>query len=107
MKDAYSNLLSSFHKAAELEYDDTTNLQMVCPCCREPVFKVRRNVDHDEVDYFSHYKAQIAIAAECERRVGAISDADKQSRNATAWNQSLALFRSVVQAALMMIPIQW
>lgn len=99
------NFLSSYYKAEELDYENIAQLQMVCPCCREPVFKVARQSEAGSVDYFSHHKAQAAISAECERRVAGISASQREAVNEASRGQSLALFRSVVTGALKKIPI--
>jgi hypothetical protein len=105
MKDAYSNFLSSFITADELTYDQIISLQMVCPCCREPVFKVHREVPAKAIDFFSHHKSQMEIPADCERRVATISDGDRETVNRASRGQSLRLFKSVIRDALAFIPI--
>jgi hypothetical protein len=105
MNDAYSIFLSSYYKAQEIDYENIAQLQMVCPCCREPVFKVARQSETGSIAYFSHHKVQAAISAECERRVAGLSVEQKEAVNAASRGQSLALFRSVVTGALKKIPI--
>jgi hypothetical protein len=42
MKIALCLLLAEYVDAAEVEHADTAEFQIVCPCCRESVFKVTR-----------------------------------------------------------------
>jgi len=53
MKYSYSLLIREYIYPEKVEYDDTKLFQLVCPECKEPVFKVKRD---DKINYFSHYK---------------------------------------------------
>lgn len=101
MKDAYSNLLGEFVQAQELDHDDIVGFQCVCPCCREEIFKVAREMPGKTTHFFSHYKASAAYSiTDCERRVANISDSEKTETNLTSRKQTLEKFRAVVRDAL-------
>ncbi|MNU47193.1 hypothetical protein D3C71_360750 [compost metagenome] len=106
MKDAYSNLLGEYVQAQEIDNDDIAGFQIVCPCCREEIFKVAREAAPKTIHFFSHYRASAAFdIAECERRVGSISESDKASASARSRNHTLDMFRSVVRDACDVMPI--
>ena len=70
MRYGYSNLLGETVPAELLEYHDCEQFQVVCPNCREPVFKAVRRTPA-EVHFLSHYEASQALQQECELRVAA------------------------------------
>jgi len=106
MKDAYSNLLGEFLKADEVDYEDTSGFQIVCPCCRDAIFKVVQERPQGSVSFFSHYRVPEGVVGECERRVGNMSSAERNDANTLARAQSLELFRSVVRDAVALIPVR-
>ena len=106
MKNAYSNLLGEFVEASEVENEDTAGFQIVCPCCRDAVFRVHQDRGRGSVEYFSHYRTPSDIVAECERRVGSISLDERFRVNEKSRLQTLELFRSVIRDALYMLPIR-
>lgn len=54
MKLGYSNLLSELIRAELIDYKDSEKFQIVCPCCKEPVFKVIRSNESIPIHYLSH-----------------------------------------------------
>ena len=48
MEIGYSLLLSSYVPATEMEYSDTEDFMIVCPNCKEPVFKKEMLVRNGE-----------------------------------------------------------
>jgi hypothetical protein len=101
MKLGYSILLGETVNASEVEYRDCEHFQIVCPVCREPVYKIARRVhDGDAQQFLSHYAAAKSYAADCELRVRGLS-ADVVSRgNVEAREQRLAYFLSVMTKVL-------
>jgi hypothetical protein len=53
MKYSYSLLVREYIYPDKVEYEDTKLFQLICPECKEPVFKVKRD---EKINYFSHYK---------------------------------------------------
>jgi hypothetical protein len=100
MKYGYSMLLSETIDAARLEYPDCRAFQVVCPVCKEPIFKGVRERPA-VVHYLSHYPAAAAYAADCELRVGGFDAADIERQNASSRGQKLALFLRVLRDAVM------
>lgn len=106
MNDAYSNLLGEYITADQVEHADIAGFQIVCPCCREEIFKVARERAGRSATFFSHYRASKSIsAAECERRVALITDGEKSSVSARSRFENVKMLRSVVRDAVAMIPI--
>lgn len=106
MRDAYSNLLGEYVAASEVDYPDIVGFQIVCPCCREPIFKVRRELASTVTDFFSHHSTAASQIAECERRVGGISAEARAETDSASRGQSLQVFRSVVRDAVSRIPLR-
>jgi hypothetical protein len=91
----YSILLGEAMQAAVIAYHDCEHFQIVCPSCREPVFKaVREAVGRDATHYLSHYSVGKAQKADCELRVNCLSLADLERQNADARDQRLRYFWS-------------
>jgi hypothetical protein len=106
MKDAYSNLLGEYVQAHEVDNQDVAGFQIVCPCCRDAIFKVARDTDQRTVNFFSHYRAPKDFSiAECERRVGGIGTDEMQRASSAARAKTLDMFRKVVRDAVGIIPI--
>lgn len=99
MKYGYSNLLGETVEAQRLDYDDCRAFQIVCPICREPVFKGVRN-EPATTHYLSHYVSAKAYAAECELRVASFNGDEIERQNAFSRGQKLKLFLGVLPAAL-------
>ena len=99
MKLGYSMLLSEHIGAERLGYEDCKSFQVVCPACREPIFKVTR--EHPVVlHYLSHYASDVSFDAECELRVGKMGAAEIEAGNHTAREQRIKYFLSVLQQAV-------
>lgn len=90
MKYGYSVLLSELLPANECFYQDCKQLQITCPQCKEPLFKVHR--DKQDIDYFSHYKDDHIYPEECELRVSSFTPDYVEQHNNQSRTQSLKLF---------------
>lgn len=98
MKIGYSLSLMEVVAAEEVAYGDCAKFQIVCPCCREAVFKKVRPAEIGrETHFLSHYRASAQEAAECELRVSALSDAFLAQWSKEGRNQTLQLFLSVLR----------
>lgn len=101
MKLGYSILLGETMSAARVEYHDCEHFQIVCPSCREPVFKaIRRQDEREDIHYLSHYSVDKAARSDCELRVNGISVADIEKQNAEARDQRLLYFWSKLKVVL-------
>lgn len=100
MKYGYANLLSEAIDAALLTHEDCRAFQIVCPICREPVFKVER-ARPESLHYLSHYAAAAAYSAECELRVGKFDPREVEAQNALSRGQKIALFLKVFREAVL------
>lgn len=98
MKTGYSNLLGEHIDAMSIDYGDCQSFQIVCPNCREPVFKVNRK--GQAIHYLSHYEAANAYDAECELRVAAMTLAQMHASDHVSREQRLKFFLSVLQQAI-------
>jgi hypothetical protein len=96
MKYGHSILLSETIEAVRLEYPDCRAFQVVCPMCREPIFKGVRE-QPAVVHYLSHYGAASAYAAECELRVGRFDAGEIERQNLSSRGQRLELFLRVLR----------
>lgn len=106
MKFGYSILLGESMNAVKVEYHDCEHFQIVCPSCREPVFKAVREGDAREAThYLSHYAASKSQAADCDLRVAGLSLADIERQNAEARDQRLRYFWSKLRGVLSNDPI--
>lgn len=97
MKIGYSLLLGEYIEAYAVEYDDCKNFQIVCPSCKEPVFKGVRWHDDKEIHYLSHYAKDISYDEECELRVNSLSKDIINTTNSEARKQRLAYFLQVLK----------
>lgn len=94
-----SLLLSETLEAAHLEYQDCAALQIVCPACREPVFKAVREIPA-VTHYLAHYGAAGAYAADCEMRVGRFDPRAIELQNIISRGQKLQIFLRVLREAI-------
>ena len=101
MKTGYSMLLGEYVSAEVVGYTDCKSFQIICPICREPVFKVERNQPAPTHHYLSHYEASKAFATDCELRVKGISDQDKDKDNRISRDQKLEYFLSVLREEIL------
>lgn len=97
MDKGYSNLLTEILPATEIEADETADLQIVCPECREPVYKAVR---HGRIHYLAHYEAGRSAVAECELRVNGISGDTVIRSQRDARTQNLRYFLAVLPEML-------
>lgn len=105
MKIGYSLILGEHVDACGLSHRDCEPYQIVCPACKEPVFKVERKADQAQIDYLSHYTSEKAYNSECELRVSSMNKevlqkSDKQSRN-----QRLEYFLGVLRELIARNPM--
>lgn len=99
MDKGYSNLLTEILPAVDIDYEDTADLQIVCPACREPIYKaVRKSIP--AVHYLAHYEASRSAVAECELRVRSMGEATIISQNQDARRQTLEYFLAVFEEML-------
>ena len=102
MKLGYSLLLGEYCEAAFIEYGDCKAFQIVCPSCKEPVFKVTREpVEDRQIHYLSHYQKDEAYEAECELRVSRISEEEIERTNSLSRNQKIEYFLGVFREAVL------
>lgn len=104
MRTGYCILLGEYIEAPWIEYRDCEALQIVCPSCYEPVFKVVANRDAEEKHYLSHYRKDAAFDAECELRVKSVSIPEQQRHNSDSREQRLLYFLRVFLSALQRDP---
>ena len=101
MKIGYSLLLGEYINAEGIDYTDCKNFQIVCPSCKEPLFKAERKLGSSISHYLSHYNKDKSYEDECELRVSKISQKDIQLLNYEARNQKLEYFLSVLKDAIL------
>lgn len=90
MKYGYATLLSEIIDSAMCNYDDCKQFQIVCPECREPLFKVYN--EKNETHFFSHYKKNYHNYNECELRVSLYNKESILTFNQQSKKQSLKIF---------------
>ena len=100
MKTGYSNLLGEYVDAVKLEYGDCAPLQIVCPACREAVFKSTTSSKPEAAHYLSHYRKDSAFDTDCELRVDKIDPRERQVHNGNSRDQRLLYFLRVFVSAL-------
>lgn len=88
MRHGYSNILGELVVADVLDYGDCEHFQIVCPSCREPVFKRIRDATH----FFAHYQESKSLHSECELRVRNLTAIDIEAKAAFARDQRLRFF---------------
>lgn len=103
MKTGYSLLLGEYITADQVRYGDTAGFQIVCPCCKDAVFKTERLGAEDVIEYLSHYPGKLDVET-CELRVASISTKSQMERNSTARGQSLKVFLSTLRDA---VSLRW
>ena len=97
MKTAYSLFLREHVDPRIIGYEDCRTFQIVCPACKEPVFRVCRKSSDKEVAFFSHYRKDETLNKQCELRVNRISRDTITQINVESRNQKLRLFFRVFQ----------
>jgi hypothetical protein len=101
MKTGYSMLLGEYIDAEAISYTDCKSFQIICPICREPIFKVERKQPPPTLHYLSHYETSKAFVTDCELRVKGISDQDKKRENSLSRGQKLEYFLSVLREEIL------
>lgn len=99
MKTGYSLLLRQYLDAGEVGYQDCRDFQIVCPACREAIFKA--GSEDGLRQYLSHYPAAAAQAPDCELRVARIDATRIDRENAAGRGQQLAAFQAVFREAML------
>lgn len=101
MDHGYSTFLGRQVQARDLDYGHPAQLQVVCPCCKEPVHKAVRTSSRGTTHYLSHYIAQNADLQQCEFRTGAEAvPLGEDGFGSTPRNQKLASFAEVLREEL-------
>jgi hypothetical protein len=97
MKYGYSLFLQEHVNPKDVDYEDTRLFQIVCPECKEPVFKVSRDLNDKTANYFSHYRKDETLNKQCELRVNSIPSSTINEIVVQSRNQKLSLFLKVFQ----------
>ena len=92
MKIGYSLILRELIKAEEIDYEDCKIFQIVCPECKEPIYKVSRS---SSTDFLSHYRKDETLNTQCELRVETISKSDVLNSRKESRGQKLVYFLEV------------
>lgn len=105
MRQGFSILLGETLEASALEYHDCEGFQVVCPTCREPLFKGVRSAGREEaLHYLSHYSTSASVATDCELRA-ARSASQVAAENRVSRQQRLEYFLSVLRRTLSLDPM--
>ena len=94
-------LLSEYIGAEIISYVDCKAFQIVCPSCKEPVFKVVRDTIPESIHYLSHYNKDVSYDADCELRVSHLSNEEIEEANNFSRGQRLEYFLRVLQKAIL------
>lgn len=97
MKTAFSLFLHEYINPVHIDYEDCRTFQIVCDVCKEPVFKVSREIAGKTTDYFSHYRKDETLNKQCELRANRIPDKRIDEVRHESRNQKLHLFLKVFQ----------
>lgn len=90
-------LLGEYIDSEVIGYSDCRSFQIVCPICREPIFKVERKQPPPTLHYLSHYEKSKAFTEDCEFRAKSISNQDKESANNLSRGQKLEYYLSLLR----------
>jgi len=105
MKTGYSMILGEYIDASLLSHRDCEPFQIVCPVCREPVFKVERMAGEGHMDYLSHYNADKAYNSECELRISSLKKDEIERSNKVSRDQRLEYFLGILRDLIGTNPI--
>lgn len=106
MKAGYSILLGEMIDSKVVQYKDCEAFQIVCPSCREPIFKAMRNAaDTETIHYLSHYSRGAAYQSDCELRVNGMIAQGFDQQNFESRNQRLQYFLEKLKVMLGMSPL--
>lgn len=98
MKYGYSILLGEHIQSEQIDYEDCKAFQIVCPCCREPIFKVVRDSHAmPSTHYLSHYEKSAEYSSDCELRVNLLNRNDIARNNQVSRNQKLEFFLHILK----------
>ena len=101
MKFGFSVLLGEHMAAASVAHKDCEYFQIVCPSCKEPVFKVERQTIKQTLHYLSHYRKDASYDEECNLRVDSMTKEELDNTNSTSRGQRLEFFLRVFQDELL------
>lgn len=102
MKYGYSMLLGELINSEMIDYDDCKSFQIVCPSCREPIFKVKRDTQPiQSIHYLSHYEKSSSYQSDCELRVNSYKSDEVKESNQQSRNQKLKYFLEVLQETVL------
>ena len=97
----YSTFLGRQVQARDLDYGHPAQLQVVCPCCKEPVHKGVRSSSRGATHYLSHYAAENPELQRCEFRTGAETvPPGAEAFGGQGRHQKLATFADVLREEL-------
>jgi hypothetical protein len=96
----FSLLLREVARAAEIEHGDCEAFQIVCPECREPVFKKTRAGESGPSHFLSHFRAETEEERDCDLRVNAASPGRLAEISAEGRGQTLRRFLAVLGKAI-------
>ena len=100
MKLGYSMTLGEILEAEEIEPGDCGTFLVVCPACREAVFKKTLTHASGVTHYLSHHLATDEESRQCELRVAAMSKERVSQFNAESRGQTLNRFMVVLQSEI-------
>ena len=93
MNTGYSILLEEHVEAKGLDYPDCRDFQIVCPSCRDAVYKV--GAPDSNRQHLSHYPTSRSDVIACEERVATYDRTRLESEDAESKGQHLRLFQDV------------
>lgn len=102
MRHGYSNVLRAPVCADDVPWKGCEALQIVCPCCREPLY-VNKSANGATRDYLAHYPGSAADVEHCELRVVSMNLAGVGGQEVLARGQDLAHFLRVIDDALALV----
>lgn len=101
MRIGYSIVSSEIIDAVNIEYGDCAKFQIVCPHCREAIFKGKRDTEgRPTTHYLSHYQATDTEARLCEMRSAFLEKQHKAKPLFDGHEQSLRHFLAVMRDAV-------
>jgi hypothetical protein len=108
MKYGYSLLLEEHIEAAAISDEDCTAFQIVCPLCKEPVFKATRETKAGKaVHCLSHYEKPVSHIAGCEWSVNSLQSGELKKSNTLSRKRKMKYFLSVLDEVVLKNEYQW
>jgi len=103
MKKGYSDIFGITVDASEVVHKDCEAFQIVCPECREYVFKGLRQQGETAIHYFSHFRNDPDLNRQCELRA-ATREAQGQPSAGGTQEQTLQSYLSCFTSMLESMP---